>query len=230
MGVTIATVANGSVVLAPSDSAAETAEDLEYYTDTTQPQEVRDLWAGCLYRGDLDLPAGVNPQGYKLQGGALVKISTLASLDNLKAAARGLHNQLQTWSELLTIEGQFHPFSDVQKGHDFLYQAHRGAHLVITRHTGITAIASLTIAQRIGFCQLMSRGAADVISPATFFENLPSAAPTLPCVWVDPRNAPARVNLDDAISTSTALGIYDGSIDLSGIDFSGASWIDSLTE
>lgn len=255
MGVTIATLANNHVCLAPSDSTTETAFQRVHFTDPSQPQAVRDLWAGCFYR-NLDLPVGANPTDYKFVDPAIVKISTITTgadgLNNLKNAARSIHDYYNSLSDRLEgREAQFWHKSTVDKAHDILAEMHRATYIIIGRH--VPSVATLTIAQRLAYCQQVGLGPTDIrhLNPLTqvnervhhIYEILSVssfAAPTAPFTYVDPRGVPAPVKLVDSASLSgtgtytdsegaagTGLGLNTVT-SFVGINIDG-DWIDDLT-
>ena len=255
MGVTISSTQNNSVCLAPSDSATETAAQRTHFTDSAQPQAVQDLWTGSVYNA-LNLPVGVNPTDYKLVSGALVKISTIVTgadgLNNLKNAARGVHDYYNSLSDRLEgRESQFWRQSVVAKGHDIIAEMHRGTYIILRRL--VPSVASLTIAQRLAWCREILLGPSDIrnLNPITevnarvhriytiLSEDF-GEAPTSPFTYADPRNTPAPVKLVDSKSLSgtgtytdsegnsgTGLGLNTVT-SFTGIDIDG-SWIEDIS-
>lgn len=156
-----------------------------------------------------------------------------------RAATWRLHAALRAWSGQLTREGAVHPASVVAVGHDFLFRAHQAAYLMAHRNL-------LAVAQFEDWAGKMAMGAADVVSPATFFQRMEAggglAAPNVPCAWVRWGNTQqegyataVRVPLAQAVAASGAvtvqapgnLALDAADLPAGGIDATG-SWIDSL--
>ena len=105
---------------------------------------------------DRALPNLFTPGGWFLTtGGEIVSQLPLSEIEQLKAAARLCHNQLITWSHLLTEAAITHSASDAQVGHNILFRGHEGVYVVCNNLVPVGPMHPvLTIAQRIVFCQL----------------------------------------------------------------------------
>ena len=251
MGTIIASTANDNVCLAPADSQAEATTIITHFTANTMPQETIDLWTGATYRV-LDVPVGENYEDYKLDGGAIVKLSTLFTLENLKTEAHTLHDYLNVLASAFEgLESYLWEKDTVDKSHDYIAWLHKGMYAVVGRHA--TSVAALTLQQRIEFCQLSLLGTSDVNDIST--EDVDTrvakiygtiaqdthSAPTSPVVFVDPRDTPTAVALDDVKNlggtgtytdvngdAQTGLGL-DTVTTFTALDI-GGTWIDNLTE
>ena len=153
----------------------------------------------------------------------------LSDIDRLKEAARACHRQLITWSHLLTEAAITHSASDAQIGHDILFHGHEGVYVVCNnlRPAGDT-FPTLTIAQRITFCQQTAYGASDVTNPEEFFQEVEHVRDSVfdsPVVWVDP-NLGTRIGFTN-IHGSTG-NILNSPQAPSSVLLGGGSWIESL--
>ena len=243
MGTTIASssnsnVSNRNVALAPSDSAVMTTAQVTYHTDPARPAAIRTLWTGATYSA-LNVPAGENYSDYVISGGSLVKKINLPTLENMKFWFRRYHDYLASLSARLEgEEAKLWSWDFLKKAHDWVAWLHHGTNVIGTRRT--TALATITIAQRIGFCQQAMLGPADIRSITTvegrihkIYEILSASAhtaPIAPVAYVDPRGTPAAVGLNSAVTLSATLGISaitdftgDHAVDVNG------SWINNLT-
>ena len=239
MGSTIASEANGNIALAPSDSAAETAKQVAFYTNSARPADVRTLWANAFYY-NVDVPLGGSYSEYILRGGGLIKKANLPTLENMKTWFRRYHDYLASLSARLEgEEAKLWQWDFLKKAHDWIAWLHHGANVVGARRTSV--LESLTIAQRIRWCHQALLGPTDIRTIASVegkvhkvYEILSDSnhnSPIAPVVYVDPRGVPADVLLNDAVMLSNTLGI-SAVTDFTGkysVDVNG-SWIDNLTE
>ena len=139
----------------------------------------------------------------------------LAALQN---AFRSLHTQLHGWADGLDALARGQPQEAVNTGHDFLFHAHEAAYLIGRDSTTYSA------AQRIAWAGSMATGAADVQSPAQFYQRVREgsgiAAPTTPITWVNPADA-TKLNLASATAVTGTVP--------TAADLSNGGWIDALT-
>ena len=116
----------------------------------------------------------------------------LMPLDQLKAAARLTHAQLEVWSGLLTAAALTHLTAHVNYGHDILFRGHQAMYLVLHRTPADDNYDAYTIPHRITYCQQMAIGSSDVTDLQSFFEHVHTVAhdhpvlPDSPLTWVDP--------------------------------------------
>ena len=177
---------------------------------------------------NLDLPANIARLTTTINNAGAVTVlpqqTVSTDLDRLKEAAFNMHGQLLGWTLQLEAARFGQPQEEVNKGHDFLTYAHRGAYIILHRTT-------ISLANRIRFCQQMALGAADTTSPHEFYQKAHTlSAPTGPNVWVNPNNG-ARVNLATSahLSGSGNLNLLASSIP-TDVDFNSGAWILELTE
>ena len=180
--------------LAPSDNANYTREEI-----------ARRIAAGdTRYQGathsNLDVPIGKNYNDYILSGGAIVAKSTLFNVQTLKAAVTRYHEFLDLLSGFLEgPEAKIWLSYVVERGHDWVAELHYGANVIVGRR--VPSCASLTIQQRINWCNQGLLGPSDIrsISVADIAARVHKiyqilfdtnhTAPTLPVTYIDPRNA-----------------------------------------
>ena len=150
-------------------------------------------------------------------------------LESLKEAARATHKQLLVWTALLIEEGVFHTAEDVNLGHNFLFQGHRGVYIIMHRTT-------YTSAEKIVFCQGMVKGSANVTTPKEFFdvahELNSSQYPMGPVIWVEPDTG-TRITFDKIEERSRGTGSNEFNLLETEcpvtVDLAKASWIEDLT-
>ena len=257
MGTTIASSSNNSVCLAPSDSAEDTAAQVAHFTAASQPQAVQDLWTGAVYNAG-DVPVGRDFSKFKLFNGAITEISTIVTgadgINNLRAAALGVHNFYDALSEALEgQEARLWKSVIVQKAHDIIAEMHRATYIIIGRR--VSSVSALTIAQRLIWCQQIALGPSDLrhLNPVTqrdeiihlIYEIISASsfsAPDDPYTYINPlaTPAPSPVSLVDAFGLSgtgnytpaaggaqqVGLGL-DASITYTGLDIHG-SWTQQI--
>ena len=179
---------------------------------------------------DRALPILFAPGGWFLTiGGDIVSQLPLTPIEQLKEAARACHRQLITWSHLLTEAAITHSASDAQIGHDILFHGHEGVYVVCNnlRPVGDT-FPTLTIAQRITFCQQTAYGASDVTNPEEFFQEVEHVRDLVfssPVVWVNPNSGERFGFREINGSTGNMLNNPDAP---SSVLLGGGSWIESL--
>lgn len=187
-------IASDGQCLAPSDNSTYTTAEI-----------ARRIAAGdTRYQGathsDLDVPVGKNYNDYILSGGAIVAKSTLFTVENLQAAATRYHQFLESLSARLEgQEAKIWLSHVVQKGHDWVAELHYGANVIVGRR--VPSCASLTIEQRINWCNQGLLGPSDIraISIADIAARVHKiyqalvdtnhTAPIIPVTYIDPRNA-----------------------------------------
>ena len=159
---------------------------------------------------------------------------SVTELEGLKQAARDLHKQLNAWADGLDRYSRGVRQSVVTKGHNYLYEAHRAAWIVMGNRSSQHGFGSLTIAQRIAWAQAMGRGSADVRSPLEFYEKAEKigtaqgTGPGYPTTWVNA--AGTRLNLNSALEFNAALKDANESPPTALDTVSEKpSWIESLT-
>ena len=148
---------------------------------------------------------------------ALPLTTAQENLETLKDAFRNLHTQLHAWADGLDALSRGQPQSLVNKGHDFLFYAHQAAFLIGRDST------TYSQAQRIAWANSMATGAADVQSPAQFYQRItPSSvnSPTGPITWVRAADA-VKVNLSNAITVTGTVNVET--------DLVNGGWIETLT-
>ena len=165
--------------------------------------------------------------------GILQPLDLTTDVGMLKEAAYLAHDQLIAWREALEAVSLYYPAEDVAVGHDYLTFGHRGVR-------GVMLSTFWSVAERVKFAEEMATGAADVTTPAEFFELIEQAredsddgegilAPTQRCVWVNPTGA-ERFNLAQVIgSTEGVEANMVAEVDDYTIYANGA-WIDGITE
>ena len=137
--------------------------------------------------GVVSTPDWVLPDHYFNPGDlSFTADAVLSELDQLKAAARTTHAQLEAWTGALNAAALTHLSAHVNYGHDILFRGHQAMYLVLQRNTGI-----YTFAHRITYCQNMAVGASDVTTVTGFFDHVHSVAaahalPDRPLSWVNP--------------------------------------------
>ena len=136
--------------------------------------------------GTVSTPDWVLPGHYFNPGDlSFTADAVLSELDQLKAAARTTHAQLEAWTGALNAAALTHLSAHVNYGHDILFRGHQAMYLVLQRNTGI-----YTFAHRVTYCQNMAAGASDVTTVTGFFDKVHEIAgtplPDRPISWVDP--------------------------------------------
>lgn len=154
----------------------------------------------------------------------------LSDVERLKAAARLCHQQLITWSHLLTEAAITHAASDAAIGHDILFYGHEGVNIVcrnVIDDAGTPVV--LTIDQRITFCQQTAFGASNVTNPEEFFQHVDGvrgATWDRPVVWVNPQTG-VRIEFDDIVTSN--VDHLKGEDALNPAALAGGAWIDTIT-
>ena len=248
MGTTIGSATNPNkkfrnVALGPSDSEADTAAQVAERTDPSQPQSIRQIWAGATYIS-ADLPVGAVANSYKFESGSLVKLDTLQNIENLRVAARQVIDFYDLLANLLKGREANLWRSTVRiKGEDIIAEMHRATLIIIGRR--VTSVQNLTIAQRITWCQQMLLGPTDTrrFRPDDLESRIHAVFSTLakpqfpattsPFTYINPINGTA-VSLSDAHDlSSTTLGLNSptdpsgSSINFAVLDVNG-SWLETV--
>ena len=169
----------------------------------------------------VSVPDWVQPGHYYI-GGQFLNDKPLDDLERLKAAARACHDQLLVWAHLLTQASLTHPATEAAYGHDILWRGHQGVYLNCNKDT-------LTVAQKIAFCEQTAIGALDVTNPEEFFEHVHEiigTALTGPVAWVNPTTG-ARLAFS-VIPAQTGLQ-FPGNPTVEPSTLGGGDWIDKLT-
>ena len=154
-----------------------------------------------------------------------------------KNALRNHHNQLHVWADGLQGLSRGQPPRLVAAGAAWLYYAHFASYLVGTDQL-VTPFNNLSDAQIIAWANRSGMGAADVTSPFEFYQREGAITdsndpfydgPTGPATWVRPDNATA-LNLADSLHASSTTPFAAGAgVDITVVDLTTGSWIDSLT-
>ena len=162
----------------------------------------------------------------------MLGVADLDTLDQRKAAARGLHAALLVWRDGVIAVQREKPSGDVQRACAFLAMAHWAAYVVFTN-----ANRTWTAAQQIAWAAAMSRGASDGATVQEFFQSAhtieENEVPQEACAWVNPNDA-RRVMVSQARSMSTkhtqGTPWFDGEeTGLTMIELGNGAWIDSLS-
>ena len=154
--------------------------------------------------------------GWFLNGSA-VQERYSEGLAGLRDAFRTLHQQLHNWADGLDRLARGQAAATVAIGHDFLFRAHQAAYLIGRNST------TYTIAQRVAWANAMATGAADVTSPAEFYQHVLDdgiTGPTGPTAWVNPADA-TKLNLS---ASQTISGTVPTTAELAS-----GNWIEALS-
>lgn len=221
MGVSVASNANNNICLAPSDSAAETSAQIDFYTARGQTRESVTLWRGARYE-NVDVPVGEAFDEYQVVGGTLRKLSQVDNIENLRKIVYRLHDFFDSLSDGLEgREARLWKSEIVAKAHNWVRELHYGANVIILRR--VPSVASLTIQQRIRWCQQTMLGPFDIRHiPVTdvkgrirkVYDTLSTGGagdpgtPDNPVTYINPLVAPTQAEPHkSSIPLATAIGL-----------------------
>ena len=156
----------------------------------------------------------------------------LSELDQKKAAARGLHDQLLAWEAGVLEVRHEKPTIDVNRAFDFLCYAHWANYIVFTN-----ANDTWTAAQQTAWAYAMTLGAADITTVQEFFQHAhtigEAAVPQEACAWVNPNDAVAvptgMARMKSTQDTEEPTWFAAEETDLTMIELGNGAWIEDLT-
>ena len=153
-------------------------------------------------------------------------VADLDTLDQRKAAARGLYAALLVWRDGVIAARSEKPSRDVERACAFLAMAHWAAYVVFTN-----ANRTWTAAQQIAWAAAMPRGASDGATVQEFFQSAhtieENEVPQEACAWVNPNDA-RRVMVSQARSKS-APWFENEETDLTMVELGNGKWIEEIS-
>ena len=140
--------------------------------------------------------------------------NSITFTQGIRNAYRAAHNQFLAWGSGLDMLGRYQPQEVVNAGHDWLLWGGFWAAYVIAHDDNLTWV------QKVSWAEEVVKGAADVTTPAEFYEKPVShTAPTGLVTWYDPVSS-TRKELADAVTLSGTRPTTT--------EFANGAWIDSL--